>query len=552
MQRKIIISSVINQILVAIIEDGLLAELFVERENQQRTVGSIFKGRVENVLPGMSAAFLNIGLERNAFLYVDDIENPDGKPIEKLIRKGQELLVQAVKEPVGTKGARVITQLSIPGRFLVLMPGERNLGVSRQIKDSEERERLRQLVSELRPDGFGLIVRTVAEGCTEAELKQDLKDLRLQWQHLKRKAKKAKTPSLLYRDHDLVHRIIRDVLTDDVTEIVVDNEEIKNQVTEMMTALRLPEPLQVQLYQGHTTLFEYMGLDKELERATKRRVWLDCGGYLVFDATEALMSIDVNTGKFVGKENLETTILETNLQAADAIARQLRLRNIGGIVIIDFIDMESEKHRKKVLQRLEKALASDKIKTHVLGFTQLGLVELSRKKAKKPLASIIESPCPVCGGSGRVLSDETLALHAAQQVYTLAREPEVAEVMIRCHPNVASFLIGNGGANLQALERDCGVHVFVRGEETMDREEIQVQSGPEGSLAAKSVPVKKGMELAVTVERVHSKNSRNGIARVEGFVLDIQNGAALLGESVTVQITSVHKTYAVAEIVARN
>ncbi len=552
MERKIIISSVINQILVGIVEDQTLAEFFVERENQQRTVGSIFKGRVENVLPGMSAAFLNIGLERNAFLYVDDIENPNGQNIEKLIRKGQELLVQVVKEPVGTKGARVITQLSIPGRFVVLMPGERHLGVSRQIKNPDERDRLRQLIGELCPEGFGLIVRTVAEGCTRKELQQDLKDLRQQWRHLKTKAGKAKTPSLLYRDHDLLYRIVRDVLTDDVTEIIVDNRDIQEQVTEMIQALKLPHPLAVQLYSGSVALFEYMGLDKELERATKRRVWLDCGGYLVFDATEALMSIDVNTGKYVGKENLEDTVLETNLQAADAIARHLRLRNIGGIVIIDFIDMEEAAHRKQVLRRLEKALAADKAKTHVLGFTQLGLVELSRKKTKKPLASIVETPCPLCNGSGRVLSDETLALQAAQQAYSLAKESEVEEVMIRCHPNVASFLIGIGGVNLQALERDCGIRVFVRGEETMERDAIELQSGGDGSMGKEAVPVREGMELTVEVERAHAKNQRHGIARIEGYVLDIPGGAKWLGQTVRVRIKDVHKTYAVAEIMPGN
>ncbi len=553
MKRTIAISSIINQIFVGVVEDGRLAEFYIERENQQRTVGNIYKGRVENVLPGMSAAFVNIGLERNAFLYVDDVvPRKDDQSIEDLLRRGQELLVQIVKEPVGTKGARITTQLSIPGRFLVLMPGENHIGISRQIQDVDERERLRKITHALCPRGHGLIVRTVAEACTPEEVEEDLQALISQWRQLRAKASRTKAPALIYKDHDLVYRIIRDLVTDEVSEVLVDQTELWQQAKDMVDSLGLDHPPAVRYYDMPLPLFEELGLTRQLERASKRRVWLDCGGYLVFDYTEALVSIDVNTGKYVGKASLEATVLQTNLQAADEIAKQLRLRNLGGIIVIDFIDMEQDSDRAQVIQRMEDALSGDKVRTHVLGFTKLGLVELSRRKSKKSLAALLESPCPHCLGLGRVKSEESLALRAAQEVYSVAREPEVEAVLIQCNPNVASFLIGNGGANLEALEKDTGVAVYVRGDEALERDDFQIRSGSKEAVAKRAAPVMEGDRLEVEIERAHSKNPRHGIARVEGFVLDVPGAGHYIGSVVDVVVTDVRRTYAVAEMQNRN
>lgn len=548
MQSKIFISSVINQMLVGVVEDGRLAEVYIERDNQQKTVGNVYKGRVENVLPGMSAAFVDIGLDRNAFLYVDDINGSSSKQsIKDILRRGQEVIVQVVKEPVGTKGARVISQVSLAGRFLVLLPHESHLGISRQIRQAEERDRLRELAAEHCPPGFGLIVRTVAEGCQAAELVNDLSTLVRQWRRIKSKARRAGAPSLLYRDYDLVYRTVRDLVTDAVDEIVVDQRSLKHRIKEMLDSLQVPKQPKVRFHKGSVLLFEEYGLDKALERSAKRQVWLDCGGYLVFDPTEALTAIDVNTGKYIGSKDLETTVLKTNLEAADEIARQLRLRNIGGIVIIDFIDMETSAHRTEVLKRLEAALATDKVRTHVLGFTQLGLVELSRKKSKTPLASILQKPCPQCQGSGQVLSHETLALRAAQRVFSLAREDDVEAVLVVCNPLVASFLIGLGGSNLRTLEKDAGISVFVRGDEALECDDIRYHSGSLDAVSKQTAPVAVGQDVTVEVDSVHTNNPRHGIAKVSGFVIDIVDGADYVGLKIPVVIREVHKTFAVAE-----
>ncbi len=550
MQRKIVISSLLNQVQVGIVEDGRLVEFYLERTLGERSVGNIYKGRVENVLPGMAAAFVDIGVGKNAFLYVADLpDRTKDQSVEDVLRVGESIVVQVAKESLGSKGPRVTANITLPGRYLVLLPLEEHLGISRQIVDEEERERLRAMAQEIRPSQMGLIVRTVAQGCSQEELDHDLHLLLSEWKRISSKGKKGSAPTLLYQDHDLVHRVLRDYLTMDVTKIIVDRPEFYKKVLDWVEAFGIRSQVMVEQYEGKVSLFDYFGLTKDLERAQKRRVWLDCGGYLVFDQTEALMSIDVNTGKYVGTNNIGDTVLKTNLQAAQEIAYQLRLRNIGGIIIIDFIDMQDEEDRDLVLQHLEKALAQDKTKTYVLGFTQLGLVELTRKKTKKVLSEVLDTVCPMCDGKGKVPSDGTIAFRVAQQVYYSALESDIEAVLVKCHPAVGAQLIGPGAANLDDLEKETGKTIYVRGIDNYERDCFQVISGKEDRIKAQAYPVSVGDRITAVIEGVHAHNDENGIVRVDGFVIDCSQCGNLVGKTVQLEITDVQRTYAVARLI---
>jgi len=471
MRKKIVISSFLKQILVGIVEDGRLAEFFIEKDENSRMVGNVYKGKVENVLPGIAAAFVDIGSERNAFLYVADAGDASTS-----IRKGQELIVQVIKEPEGTKGARVSTNIALPGRYLVLMPMESTVGVSRQIVNAEERSRLWQIGKLIRPEGMGLIIRTAAEGHTEEELTRDRDELIQLWQRLLAESKQRSAPALLYRDHDLVYRIMRDVVTEDTESIIVDQKWIYEDIVNLRDILGLPAKVTVDLYDGKVALFEQLGLNRDLEKATKRWVWLNSGGYLIIDQTEALVSIDVNTGKFVGKTDLAETILAINKEAAREIAKQLRLRNIGGIIIIDFIDMKSEHDRRQVLDTLNEALAQDKTKSQVFGFTHLGLVEMTRKKAKTRLSQVLETTCPHCSGTGRILSPEAIAINTAQRIYSLARETDVRRVYVECHPLVAAKLIGSNKELLKHMQNETGKEIKIVGCQNYELDQVEVSS----------------------------------------------------------------------------
>ncbi|HIE12523.1 MAG TPA: Rne/Rng family ribonuclease [Desulfotomaculum sp.] len=404
MRREIIISTAGGRTRVAVLEDHIPVEVYFEPPGAE-LVGSVFKGKVENVLPGIEAAFVDIGLEKNAFLYVHDaraaaLDRGRKLKIKEILRPGQEVIVQVVKGPLGRKGPRVTTQITLPGRHLVLATAMQHTGVSRRISSSAERERLKRLSTGLRPTGMGLIIRTAAAGADEAELQHDLEVLLKRWEEIRQKAR-APGPRLLYKDVDLLPRILRDFFTADVHRLIVDSLELKDQVLEIMNELAPDLKDRVHLENGRDLMKVY-GVEQEVERALKRRTWLKSGGYIVFDQTEAFTAIDVNTGKYVGSQSLEKTVVRTNLEAVREIARQLRLRNIGGIIIIDFIDMVEEKHRQEVLTALEEALKRDRVRSHILGITRLGLVELTRKKTHPSLAEMLLKPCPYCEGTGRV------------------------------------------------------------------------------------------------------------------------------------------------------
>ncbi|MEW6447708.1 MAG: Rne/Rng family ribonuclease [Bacillota bacterium] len=409
MIKEIIISRAGGGTRVAVLEDHIPVEFYFEPPGAE-LVGSVFKGKVENVLPGIEAAFVDIGLEKNAFLYVHDARaaalNRDRKlKIKEILRPGQEIIVQVTKGPLGTKGPRVTTQINLPGRHLVLATAVQHTGISRRISSSAERERLKRLTAGIRPAGMGLIIRTAAAGADQAELQHDLEVLLKRWEEIRQKAREP-APQLLYKDVDLLPRILRDFFTSDVQRLIVDSAELKDEVLEIMNELGPDLKERVHLEQERD-LMEAYGVEQEVERALKRRIWLKSGGYIVFDQTEAFTAIDVNTGKYVGSQSLEETVVKTNLEAVREIARQIRLRNIGGIIIIDFIDMIEEKHRQEVLAALEEALKRDRVRSHILGITRLGLVELTRKKTHPSLAEMLLKPCPHCDGTGRVpLEDE--------------------------------------------------------------------------------------------------------------------------------------------------
>lgn len=544
MKRKIVISALLKQVQVGIVENGRLVEYYLERDCRDRLVGNIYKGRVENILPGMGAAFVDIGLEKNGFLFLADLGD---QASSDQLRVGDTLLVQVSKEAVGTKGPRVTTDIALPGRHLVLMPYQSHTGISRQISADLERARLKEIAQELRPEGMGLIVRTVADGCEREELQEDLDDLLVKWATIQGKFKgKTKTP-LVYQDYDLVHRILRDLYVPETTKIVVDSAELKTRVEEELVGLGVKNLPLVEHYSGKVNLFTYLGLHKDLQRARNNRVWLDCGGYLVFNQTEALLSIDVNTGKYVGGEDLQATVLKTNLQAAQEIAYQLRLRNVGGIVIIDFIDMSKPDNREAVLEQLAVSLAQDKTRTNLLGFTRLGLVELTRKKSKRLLSHLLEMDCPHCQGTGRVTADETLAFQIASEINSLASELDVEAILVRCHSAVAAQIIGPGGANLEALEAHTGKSIFVRGDDALSRQSYQLNSGTIDQVKGIAYPVKVGERLNLTILEPHARNRGNGLARVDGFVVECLDCGALVGQTVELEIIALHKTSAIAQ-----
>jgi ribonuclease G len=538
---------------LAILEDGQLVEFYVQHDDEEQTAGNIYKGRVENVLPGMRAAFVNLGLEKNAFLYVDDAAAEEReqkrRPIQELLKVGQEIVVQVAKEPIGTKGARVTTNLSLPGRYLVLTPYSETVGVSRRIEREAERDRLRTIADKIRPRGMGLIVRTVAEGASQRTLQRDLAYLRRLWTRLNRRAKQVKAPAVLHREASLVVRTIRDHLDESVDRLWIDDAGAFERAREVVASLSPGLQDRLQLWEKETPLFEARGVEAELDRALKRRVWLKCGGYLVIDETEALTVIDVNTGKNVGSTDLSDTVLETNREAAVEIARQLRLRDISGIIVVDFIDMEKEEHQTEILRTFQQSLKSDRTRVTVLGLTRLGLLEMTRKKVRESLLSQLTKVCPECDGRGRVLSEEVIAARLRQRIVERLRESGAEAILAEANPAVASHLIGPGGSNLRELERETGRSIYVRGAADCAPEELRVRLvGTRQEVERQALPVRQGERLRILVEERHATNPRDGIARLEGYVLDIEGAGHLVGERVLVEVQRALKTFATAKL----
>jgi ribonuclease G len=552
MEKEFLINVSPSETRMAVLEDGRLVELSIERFNDRRQVGNIYRGKVENVLPGMQAAFIDIGMEKNAFLFVDDLrlkhEEGESKKsitsISDLLREGQEIVVQIIKESIGSKGARVDTDLTIPGRFLVLMPTVDYIGISRRIEDEKERERVKEIATRLKPEGMGLIVRTAAEGIGERDLEADRDFLFNLWQKILKKTKKGPVPSLIYHDHDLLYRLLRDLFTEEVDRLIIDDLPTYEKALELLNVLAPHLRGRVKLFSGD--LFSVYGVEHQIEEALQRRIWLDSGAYLVFDQTEALTVVDVNTGKFTGSICLEDTVLHTNLAAAKEIARQIRLRNLAGIIIIDFIDMTDEESKKKVLESFTMELQKDKIKSNVLGFTSLGLLELTRKKTRPSLRGQLQQTCSCCEGTGYKYSLETQVAHAERRILKLGTDRSKDQaLLIGVNPGIAALIIGPGGNHLNQLEKTMGKIIFIKGKEGLDLPEVQIlAAGDLEYVQELALPVKTGDVIELQVMESHLNNPVDGIARIEGYIVDIEGAGKMVGKKVKIKIEKTFKTYA--------
>ena len=438
---------------VAVREDGALVELLVERTRERSIVGSLYKGRISRVLPGMQAAFVDVGLERDAFLYVDDVAETledeevepgdfsTAVPIQDLLREGQEIVVQITRELGSSKGPRATSHVTIPGRYLVLLPGNSHVGVSRRITDLGERERLRSLLSEI-PHIGGVIVRTAGEGRDRADFLADLAVLESMWRHIGKRAEEVSAPCLIHRDLDLALRAARDLSGPQLAELWIDDTEGFQRVVELLDRVQPDLTSKVKLYRRQVDLFDAFGIESELEQALQPKVWLRSGGSLVIEQTEALVAIDVNTGRYTGGADLEDTVFRINLEAAREVSRQLRLRNLGGIIVVDFIDMEEEPHREALLEELKRALARDRARTLTGEVGPFGLVQLTRKRTERSLERALTRPCPTCEGRGRVKSPETVCLEIRRALLREAAQGEAVEFAVRAHPDVIQLLSG--------------------------------------------------------------------------------------------------------------
>lgn len=556
--KRIIINSIHQETRVAVLEHGELVELFIERSMDNRIVGNIYKGRVANVLPGMQAAFVDVGLEKNVFLYIDDCLPPHNeerggesrKPgISEILKEGQEIIVQVAKEPQGNKGARVTTHITLPGRYLVYVPEREETGVSRRIESSEERERLLEMTRTLRQPGEGIIIRTAGEFASEKEISQELGRLRHDWAQTLENKKQAPVPSLIYRDLDLVPRIVRDLFCDDTIECVIDNRKEYNNILRTLGPFIPGLKDKLKLYTERVGIFHASHVENEMEKVLRRRVWLKSGGYIVIDQTEALTSIDVNTGKFTGNTSLEETVLKTNMEAAREIVRQLRLRDIGGIIIIDFIDMEQDPNKEKVLSLLKEELKKDRTRSHVLGLTRLGLVEMTRKKVRKSLHDQILITCPCCDGKGKVQAADYVASKVERELFEYAGS-DIEAVLVEVHPRVGAALIGNNGENLQQLEEKVGFKIYIKGNDSFSSQAHEFSFiGSEEEVRRRALPVREGEVLSLTVEEKYDKNQSHGIARLQGYVIYIDKAGDKVGERVLVKVEKVQRTSAAAVLV---
>lgn len=484
MSEEILINVTPQENRVAVIEHGVTHELHIERTSARGLVGNIYMGRVVRVLPGMQSAFIDIGGERAAFLHVADIwgsrqNGPGGAagtPIERLLAEGQNLVVQVVKDPIGTKGARLSTQISIAGRFLVYLPQESHIGISQRIEDEEERQHLREKLQQLLPpdEKGGFIIRTMAETATDRELQCDVEYLRKLWHGIQERAQAAASLTLLYQDLNLSLRVLRDFVHEETARILIDSRESFLALQQFAAEFTPNVAPRIEYYQGERPLFDLYGVEDEIEKALARRVELKSGGYLIIDQTEALTTVDVNTGGYVGGRSFDDTIFKTNLEAAHAIARQLRIRNLGGIIIIDFIDMDSEEHKNAVLHEFRKALVRDRTRMTVNGFTQLGLVEMTRKRTRESLAHVLCEPCPVCEGRGELKTAQTVCYQVLRELLREARQFSAREFRILASQQVIDMFLDEESQSLAMLSDLIAKPVSLQVESAYNQEQFDI------------------------------------------------------------------------------
>ncbi len=471
--KEILMSQEANEMRVAILENGALEEFYVERTDNERMLGNIYKGRVKSLVPGIGASFIDLGTRRDGFLYVADalkspldeetasfeeaddkqVRNTDVK-IQDILKIGQEIVVQVVKEPIRTKGPRLTTKFTIPARYLVLMPGDNKIGISRRIDDRKERDRLRQMFSEIElPQDAGFIVRTAAEGKSKKEFVRDIRYLVNQWKQIKGSIHKKRAPNLIHRELDLIERTIRDFLTEDTGRIVVDHVDLFHKVRRFLRIYLSDVHFNLEFYRGKTPLFEKYNIEKEIEKAYQKNVYLKCGGYIVIEQTEGLVSIDVNTGKYAGRNNLEETAFRTNCEAAQEIARQMRLRDMGGIIIVDFIDMEREEHRRNVIRTFRESVRRDRARTNILSLSELGLVEMTRQRVRPSLESAYYDSCSYCEGKGVVKSATTVSIGVIKEIRKTLLNASDKTLQVTAHPSVAERLLHHDARTIREIER---------------------------------------------------------------------------------------------------
>jgi ribonuclease G len=507
MEKKLVINVTDHETRVALLEDGTIAELLVERRDEATIAGNVYKGRVVRVLPGMQAAFVDIGLHHAAFLHASDLyyqhaiemnglfnggdtledemppngealgedEKEEGiRHIEEFLTEGQEILIQVAKAPLGTKGARVTTHVSLPGRFLVLMPTSSRIGVSRRIEDEEERNRLKEIATELSQGRQGYIVRTAAENMSQEKLAYEMGFLKNVWENVQIKYQTASAPTLLHQELSATLRAVRDLLTHEADTVIIDSRAGYETVLSFLDGFMPSLKSSVSLYEGVEPIFDAYNLEGDITRALNRKVWLKSGGYIVIDHTEALLAIDVNTGRYVGKHNLEETILKTNLEAVKEIAYQIRLRDIGGIIIIDFIDMEKKSNQEKVFNALTEALQKDKSKTNVLPISELGLVQMTRKRIREPLTRTLCEPCFYCEGQGYLMSKKSVCYNIYREIFRQAVDIMGSRFAIRVNPDIAEQLHGEENHLMVNLEKKLGKRVIIYPDDTYHVEQFDV------------------------------------------------------------------------------
>ena len=479
MSEEILINVTPPETRVAIIENGVVQEIIIERAAKRGLVGNIYKGRICRVLPGMQAAFVNVGLERAAFLHASDIYHPDGAKdqITDLVYENGEVVVQVVKDPLGTKGARLTTNISIPSRYLVYMPNMSTVGVSQKIEEDEERARLRDILtrySESSDIPAGFIARTAAEGVSEEALWKDMRYLERQWRSIQERASTAKPTDVIHADLPLAIRALRDLITPDVERIRIDSRSTFKDANTFAEKYLPDSNVSIEYYPGDRPIFDLYGVEDEIQKALKRTVDLKSGGHLIIDQTEAMTTVDVNTGAYVGHRNLEETIFKTNLEAAQAICRQLRLRNLGGIIIIDFIDMTDPEHKRQVIRALERCLAKDHAKTHVTEVSSLGLVEMTRKRTRESLGHVLCEPCPSCRGRGAIKTAETTCYEIFREIIRESRQFDVEQLLVLASQDVIDRLLDEESQNLAELEQFIGKAIKLQAEMLYTQDQFDV------------------------------------------------------------------------------
>ena len=529
---------------VALIMDGLLAELYIERKRERGIAGNIYKGRVERVLPGMQAAFINIGLEKSAYIHVSDVRGtPDdlrrlvssgdgkgdrdddepppsanGARIENLLKEGQEIVVQVTKEPISTKGARTTRYISLPGRHLVFMPTVDHIGISRRISSDKERRRLRDIVEQMRPPGSGFIVRTVAEGVPEKDLRADMAFLIKMWNEVVGKTEAARCPSQIYNDLDLLLRTVRDLFTAEVEKLIIDSRSEYERIKKFIAAFMPDFNGQIELYEGSEPIFDGYGVELEIDRALERKVWLKSGGYLIVDEMEALTAIDVNTGRFVGKKSLEDTITQTNLEAAREVAEQLRVRSLGGMIVVDFIDMDRASNRDKVMRAFNDFLKRDRNKATVTRISELGLVEMTRKRTRESLLHHLTEPCQHCEGKGYTKSRRTVAYELLRELRRQSSFIEGDTVFAEVHPDVAQLLATSDRVFLDDMEKRLQKRIVVKGRGSFQLDDFEIRSPGEKPLEKSEMAGRAEPEKAESKRRRRRKRVLGSPDEVEALL----------------------------------